>query len=88
MKWKHDVKIERVDGIWLIRRDMRKRVEKDDEIIVNLMEAGIESDDELIKKAEDAFQGEGEGVGFRLAQFVENYGAFLAEGTKSKVFDL
>ena len=86
MKWKSDVKIERQEGIWLSCKDLRKKVDPDDEIILEWMDAGI-SDEELLKKVSEHLEEDEISSGFRLAQFVEDYSDFIADGERSKIFE-
>ncbi len=86
MKWKENVAVEKKEGILLRSGKKEKKVEKKDLDIFEVMESGISDDDEILSiltktSGEDAIS-----TGFRLAQFVEDYGDFLAEGEKSKVF--
>ncbi|MBE5871374.1 MAG: hypothetical protein E7294_08965 [Lachnospiraceae bacterium] len=87
MKWKSDVKIERGEGTWLSRQNQRKRVHPEDEIILEWIETGI-SDEELLKKVCGQLEEDEISSGFRLAQFVEDYSDFIADGEKSKVFEI
>ncbi|MCR4745624.1 MAG: hypothetical protein K5894_10410 [Lachnospiraceae bacterium] len=88
MRWRPGVRIEYGDDIWLNSGNKRKRVEKEDENIILLMESGITEDDELIRRVTADLDGDDIGAGFRLAQFVEDYGEFLAEGKKSAIFGI
>ncbi len=87
MRWKSDVKIERGEGTWLSLKDQRKRVHPEDEIILEWIEAGI-SDEELLKKVCGQLEEDEISSGFRLAQFVEDYSDYIADGERSKVFEV
>ena len=87
MRWRKGVTVERANGAWLRDEKQRKRVAKDDLLIVELIESGIVEDDDLLKKVSLGTK-EGEiPAGFRLAQFVEDYGYFLEEGQRARIFD-
>ncbi len=86
MKWKIGVEVIRDGGIWLRLHEKRKRIKKEDFMIYKLMESGITDDDELIKRVSDLSGSDTISTGFRLAQFVEDYGDFIAEAKKSSVF--
>ncbi len=86
MKWRNNVEIDKSDGIWLRFGEKEKHLEKNDEYIFSLMDSGITDDDELIKKVSEHTDCDEISSGFRLAQFVEDYGDFLAEGVRSNVF--
>ena len=85
MKWKSDVRISRENGIWLELNGQKKRVETDDEFIAELMESGV-SDEDLVKKVSLELDGDDISAGLRLGQFVEDYGDFIAELQRSRVF--
>lgn len=88
MQWKSDVTIERNDGLWLCIGDKKIAVDKDDETIVRKMEQGITDDDALLKcLSEDNGESLAE-CGLRLAQFVVDYGEYIEEGIRPKVFGL
>lgn len=86
MKWKSGVVIERDQETWLRWGEKKKKMEQEDQEILELMEAGIEDDDELLRKVSERSEDDDIGSGLRLAQFVEDYGEFIAEGIKTKVF--
>ncbi len=86
MTWKNNVVIEQDDGLWIRCGAEKKQVKKEDEDIVLLMGRGITDDDELIKKVAEQTDGDDISSGFKLAQFVEDYGDFLAEGVRATVF--
>ena len=88
MRWKIDVEIIRDGGIWLRLKDKRKRIKKEDIEILKLMEAGIVDDDELLSRVAKMTDSDIISSGFRLAQFVEDYGDFIAQATKSSVFGM
>ncbi|MCR4750186.1 MAG: hypothetical protein K5877_10405 [Lachnospiraceae bacterium] len=85
MKWKSDVRISRENGILLELNGMTKKVETDDEFIAKLMESGV-SDEDLVKKVSLELDGDEISAGLRLGQFVEDYGDFIAELQRSRVF--
>ena len=86
MKWKEKVTVERKDGILLKLEKKEKKVEKKDLDIFELMDSGICNDDEILSRLSEQSGEDTISTGFRLAQFVEDYGDFLAKGEKSKVF--
>ncbi|MCR5670908.1 MAG: hypothetical protein K6G10_07885 [Butyrivibrio sp.] len=88
MKWKKGVEITRGRGTWVSLGDLKKKIKKEDEEILKLMEAGTTDDDELIKKLSKLSGNDEIATGFRLAQFVEDYGDFIAEGKKPDVFGI
>ena len=85
MKWKSDVRISRENGILLELNGMTKKVETDDEFIAKLMESGV-SDEDLVKKVSLELDGDEISAGLRLGQFVEDYGDFIAELQRARVF--
>ena len=86
MEWKKGAELIRGDGVWITIGDKKKKIEEADLMIVELMEKAVTDDDELLRKvAEDSCHDEYVS-GLRLAQFVEDYGEFLAEGKRAKVF--
>ena len=88
MKWKRDVIVERKDGLWLRIGEKQSAVAKADEAIVRKMEEGITDDEALLKcLSEETGESPAECC-LRLAQFVVDYGAYIEEGTRSKVFDI
>ena len=86
MRWKEDVAVDRKDGILLRSEKKEKKIEKKDLDIFELMDSGICDDDEILSRLSEQSGEDAISTGFRLAQFVEDYGDFLAEGEKSKVF--
>ncbi|MBR1476618.1 MAG: hypothetical protein IJ608_01495 [Lachnospiraceae bacterium] len=88
MKWKPDVKIERNNGLWLCRGKKRIKVAEDDVLITEMIEEGITDDDALLKCLSEKIGDDEIGAGFSLAQFVEDYGDYIDEGKKARVFDL
>ncbi len=87
MRWKIGVEIIRDGGIWLSLKDKRKRIKREDIEIIKLMEAGIVDDDELVKHVAKLSGSDTITTGFRMAQFVEDYGDFIAEAKKPAVFE-
>jgi len=86
MKFRDRITVEREQGVWLNDGKRKKRVEEEDICIVELICEGVESDSEILKRVSDE-SGEGEmRSGLRLAQFVEDYGYFLKEGERPRVF--
>ncbi len=88
MRWKIGVEIIRDGGLWLRLNDKRKKIKKEDIDILKLMEAGVVDDDELVSRVARLTNSDAISTGFRLAQFVEDYGDFIAEARKSSVFGL
>lgn len=86
MRWKIGTELLQDRGLWVCLRDKRKRIKKEDIEIVRLMEQGVVDDDELIRAVSKIFRSDAITTGFRLAQFVEDYGDFIAEAQKSSVF--
>ena len=86
MRWRTDVTIEWGDATWLCRGNKKKKVKKEDEKIVELIESGITDDDELLEKVSEQMETDDISAGFSLAQFVEDYGDFIAEGERAAVF--
>ncbi len=87
MEWKSDVRVEKSNGLWLCSKDERKEIAEEDEQIVRLMEQGVKDDEELLNKVSELSGFDELLAGFRLAQFVEDYGEFLKEGEKSNVYE-
>ncbi|MBQ7563612.1 MAG: hypothetical protein IJT16_06440 [Lachnospiraceae bacterium] len=88
MEWKPGVEILRDKGVRIRLGSREKEVEEEDMEILEFMGSGICDDDELLKKVAESSGSDLASCGFRLAQFVENYGDFIAKGTKSKVFEI
>lgn len=86
MKWKAGVKILDENGIWICDGTQKKRLGGLDAMIAKWMEHGSGDDDELLTKVAAELKNGDIDAGFRLAQFVEDYGEFIAEGQKNKVF--
>ncbi len=86
MNWKSEVKIIKDDGIWLTLGKKKKQIAAEDIMIAELMESGVTEDDELLRRVSEVSEGDDIGAGFRLAQFVEDYGPYLAEARKPSVF--
>ena len=87
MMWKQGVRVERQDGCRIVLGESWKKVTEEDELIVDLMESGVTDDDALIRAVTEKAERNDILSGFRLAQFVEDYGAFLAEPPDSIVFE-
>ena len=87
MEWKSDVRVEKSNGLWLCYKDERKEIAEEDEQIVRLMERGVKDDEELLNKVSELSGFDELLAGFRLAQFVEDYGEFLKEKKKSNVYE-
>ena len=51
------------------------------------MEAGIVDDDELVSRVAKLSGSDTISTGFRMAQFVEDYGDFIAEAKQLAVFE-
>ncbi|MCR5585947.1 MAG: hypothetical protein K6F77_00250 [Lachnospiraceae bacterium] len=89
MKWKENVIFEKENEVvWVCLGKKKKRIEEDDLFIAKLMDEGVVDDTELLKKVTDETKGDDISSGFRLAQFVEDYGEYIAAGAKSAVFDI
>ena len=88
MKWKSDVTVERKDGLWLRIGEKQSAVAKADEAIVRKIEEGITDDEALLKSLSEETGESSAECCLRLAQFVVDYGPYIEEGTRSKVFDI
>ena len=86
MRWGENVAVERKDGILLRAGKKEKKIEEKDLEIFELMDSGVCDDDEILSRLSEQSGEDMISTGFRLAQFVEDYGDFLAEGERSKVF--
>ncbi|MCR4705802.1 MAG: hypothetical protein K5641_07040 [Lachnospiraceae bacterium] len=86
MKWRPEAEIIRGDETWVCMKGKKKKIEAEDKAILDLMESGITDDDELVGKLAAKLGVDETDSSFRLAQFVVDYGEYLAEGTKSAVF--
>ncbi|MBR1629981.1 MAG: hypothetical protein IJ679_12075 [Lachnospiraceae bacterium] len=86
MKWKAGVEIERGDGMWARFGDKAKEIKGDEALIAELMEEGIVEDEELVKKVAEKQGCDDIGSALRLAQFVEDFGDYIAEGKRASVF--
>ena len=86
MRWRIETEIIRGDEAWVCMGAKKKKIEEADKIILDLMESGITDDDELIGKLSEKLGVDEADSAFRLAQFVVDYGEYLAEGAKSAVF--
>ena len=87
MEWKSEVTIEKENGFILRYGNREKEMADEDLIIAELMEQGVTDDEELLKRVSELTESGDILAGFRLAQFVEDYGEFLKEGKKSNVFE-
>lgn len=87
MNWKDGVTIKREKTVWLVLSKLKKEVAKEDLPIIELLEKGVTEDNELQSKVAAAYSENEAEAGLRLAQFVEDYADFLAEGSKSAIFD-
>ncbi len=74
--------------MWLERGESRRRIKDEDIWIVRLMGDGTTDDSELIRQVSKQMGSNAILAGLTLAQFVEDYAAFLSEGTKSRVFEV
>lgn len=86
MRWKTGVEVERDHEVWFECGDKKKIIDSEDVDIVELIESGVRDDDELLRRLSEQSGDDVISSGFRLAQFVEDYGEFIAEGTKARVF--
>ncbi len=86
MKFRSEVKIKRGTNLRLICKQKEATVDEEDYYIVELIEEGITADDELIARVGRKYNEDEVSAKLRLAQFVEDYSVFLAEGEKSGVF--
>ena len=86
MKWKDDVQLEQAEGYWLVRGEKKKRIAEEDIRIAGLIDRGITDDGELLECVAKEPEENAVSAGLRLAQFVESYVDYLAEGKKSRVF--
>jgi len=86
MRWRSDVTFDDANGVKIKRGTAEKEIAKKDLNIYEMMRSGILDDDEILKRLSEKSGEDTISSGFRLAQFVEDYGEFLAEGEKSKVF--
>ena len=88
MKWKSGVTIEKDGGFFLCMGEKNRQLEEEDISIAELIESGITDDEELTAKVAEYF-GENELMAdFRLAQFVADYGEFIAQASQSRVFEI
>ncbi|NCB94603.1 MAG: hypothetical protein EOM40_18945 [Clostridia bacterium] len=79
MRWKNDVKIEKKNGYMLKNKEGERKIKPEDEYIVKAMVKGICEDErllEVIKKKEDLDEILS---GFRLAEFLVEYGEYIEE---------
>ena len=88
MKWKSDVIVECKDGLWLRIGDRKCAVAKADEVIVRKMEEGITDDEALLKCLSEETEESPAESGLRLAQFVVDYGDYIEEEARPKVFGI
>lgn len=88
MKWKADARIEREGKVYVCLGGRKKEIPEEDMFIVKLMEAGVTEDEGLLKEVSEQ-GGEHDEIcaGFRLAQFVEDYGEFLEAAAPSRIFE-
>ncbi len=87
MKWKKDVRLEKEEGTWLVLKDRRLRIPEEDLPIINLMEKGITEESDMARLISESEGYDEIAAGFQLAQFVEDYGFFLEEGVKNRIFE-
>ncbi len=86
MKWRPEVKVEKKNGCWLVLGKRKIKVADEDAFIVDLMEQGVAEDTDLVKEVSVVTGNDECAAGFRLAQFVEDYGDFIAESRRAVVF--
>lgn len=88
MKWKADTRIEKRGKVYVCLGSRQKEIPKEDMFIVKLMEAGVTEDSGLLKEVAGQEEDHDETcAGFRLAQFVEDYGEFLEVAAPGRIFE-
>ncbi len=85
MKWKKGVTILWDEPVRIRYEDREVLLGSEDAMIARLLEDGVNDDDELLRQVSAGTRGEID-AGLCLAQFVEDYGDFIAEGIKNKTF--
>lgn len=88
MKWKPSVKIDNTNGLWISLGEKKRMIAEDDVIIVQKMGEGMYDDSALLKCLSEETGDSDIESSLRLAQFVVDYGEFIAEGIKPKVFNM
>ena len=87
MKLKADVLVEKAEGLKLRLGKKEKPVEEKDLEILELMEKGISDDDEMVRELAKKTGEDTISTGFRLAQFVEDYGDYLEAAIPSELYE-
>lgn len=88
MRWNEKASFQQGVESWVTLKNKKKRIEEEDLVISEMMKNGITDDSELLLMLSEETGQNSIMAGLRLAQFVEDYGEFLAEGTKEKVFGI
>ncbi len=88
MRWKDNVQIIKEQCMWVVMDNEKKQVEEDDRQIISLMEDGISDDCELVKRVMADLGWDEIYADIKMAEFVEKYGHFLAEGQRNKIFSI
>lgn len=87
MKWKEKVKLIKEEKIYLSLEEARQEVPEEDMLIIDMLEKGITEDDELVRQMAVFEEGDEIRARFRLAQFVEDYGAFIEAAEPSRLYE-
>ena len=88
MKWKQDVEFRKEGGLFLNRKGRGKQVEEEDLPIAELLLKGVTGDLDLVHAVTEITDRDEIMAELRLAQFVEDYGFYLAEGEKARVIEV
>lgn len=77
MKWEQGVRLDKHQGYQLILNDSKKQIEPEDEYIADAVSKEL-SDEELLILVGKNEQTDDIISGFRIAQFVVDYGEFIS----------